>query len=862
MIKGHTSPTRLSQWRRSLPVKFILIQLAVAVIIIVTSVWFLKSTEYARLIESQQALNINVGKAITASLQRKTDRIESLAVSIGALGELYQHTPKQLNNSVPALLDQIGQQAVIIGGGVWPAPSAAVDPNSHFWARDPNGKLIKKEGYDQVDGTHYSLASWYLPTQFYPADTTYWSKSYIDPVTHDAMLTASVPMWSEHQFIGVATVDIALASLNDFFKTALTSQKGYVFALDQQNRMLSYPDLEHNFEKTKLFQPFEKFSLQHPSLQTLSDEINRIDTQFILQTKINSVYSAKKLTVISDNTPKREQAKLIALINQNAKKKLKNATLLSTVALKNDPHFNAPVIVSIFLMPGTYWKIILVTPLAVIEDGAKSIANTVWFYLIGIQVIALILLFSFQNKLFIAPISRMVNALNHDNLAVIELESNNRHDEIGLLAKAFSSRTHQLEIALSSLDAINLALEKQLEVQQLAQAQLTENKTQLNLILNSTHSLIFIKNVSGEFTLVNDQFCHAVKLEREHIIGIKEQRIFPQDLARTNSENDKTVITEQQEISYEQVLPSAEGAHTYLITKFPIFNEESAVIAVGTIAFDINQSKHLAIKKQAKFERLQQEKSQNIRSIKQLEKSNQQLKMESMQAKSKAHQDNRYEKVKLDNQTLYPSLVANLIKPIFKEQHELTAKGYSLSNGKITANDFSRELTAQTERLRHLEYLFAGQEYGAKPIDLVQLLEHIIALLQYKFVDSSIEITTESDNRLVIDGIHWHYLVLFYRLINNTLSDAFDVHQTNKRINITLTKQQKQLMITVHDNGLGFSATQLATLQQQMDDNEAYGTLTTLSIWLKTEFDGDISINSLQPNHPYKTDISYRILLS
>lgn len=865
MMKGKNRPPKLTDWRKSLPMKFMFIQLAVATIIILTSVWFIKSIEINRLIDNQQTLNVNVGKAITASLQQKTNKIENLAVSISSLGELYQHSPSLLDGSIPALLDQLGQEEVILGGGVWPEPKLTNKKDSHFWARNTSGKLQKVNGYNQDNVQGYSQENWYIPTKYYPADTSYWSKSYIDPITQDPMITASVPMWSHHEFIGVATVDIALSSIDSFFRTALSGQRGYVFALDQQNRMLSYPKLPQNISddeaRSELFQPFSDFSQQHAAFEPLLQVIETIDKEFIKQANIDSAYTPEQLSSVTANVPLQERAKLTALINQNAKSKLTEVQLLSSLELISDPQFKEPVIVSVFLMPGTYWKVILVTPLTAIESSAKSIANSVGLYLVSIQIAALMLLFIIQNKLFISPISRMVNALNNSNSAMIELESNSRKDEIGMLAKAFSSRTHQLEIALASLDATNLALEKQLEVQQIAQADLRESKEHLNLILNSAHNLIFIKSISGELTLVNDQFCKTVALERENIIGVRDHLVLARDVAKVNSDNDRIVIEKKQELSYEQTFPSEGKLHTYLVTKFPILDNEQQVVSVGTIAFDISKTKSLELKKKAQFEILRQEKSKNIRFIEKLEETNKRLEFESLQARVQINKEYNYEKVKLDNQALYPTLVANLVRPIFRQQDELAAKAYRLSNGSLNAADFGVELTAQTERLRHLEYLLSAQDYGAKPIDLVQLLEHIIALLRPKFVDADIDIMIQSDDRLIVDGIHWHYLVLFYRIINNTLADAFEHHQTNKNIKLILAKQQNQLIITVYDNGKGFTTNQLDMLQQQINESEINGAITTLSVWLQSEFNGKVQIRSLQPEAQYKTQISYSLSL-
>ncbi|MGS0680103.1 PDC sensor domain-containing protein [Shewanella sp. 125m-7] len=869
MAKSNTRHVKLTHWRSSLPMQFMMVQLFVAAVIIIASVWFLKTIETDRLIDNQQSLSINLGKTIAAKLQQKTNRIENLAVSLGTLGELYQHQSDLLNLAIPALLDQPGQQDVILGGGIWAEPfrfDRDKEKHSYFWARDLAGELIQVNDYNANDIAPYYTENWYVPAKYYPTDTTYWSKSYIDPFTQTPMITASVPMWSEHQFIGVSTVDIALSSIDNFFNTAISSQGGYVFALDQQNRLLSYPDihLEHQspVDSHELFQPLSIFSQQHREFGPLQDTITKIDADFILAANTTKAYEEKQLEKVIANVPLHERAKLIALINQNANKKRSQVELVASLKLDSDPRLKEPVIVTIFLMPGTYWKIVLVTPISSIAYNTQSLASSVGIYLVSIQIIALMLLFIMQNKLFINPISRMVQALNDDNAAKIELEATTRNDEIGLLAKAFSSRTRQLEIALSSLDATNLALEQQLDVQQEAQSDLKESKEQLNSVLNSAHNLIFINNLKGEFTLVNDQFCHTLSRKRENVIGIKDRLIMPKEIALINHEKNLKVIEDKLELSYEQAFPKAGVQHTYLVTKFPILDSQQQVCSVGTIAFDISATKEVELKKKAQFEILRRETSDNIRFIEQLEQINKRLLSESEQAKLEINRRNNFEKVKLENQTLYPSLVAAIVKPIFRKQDDLAANAYKLAKGELPIVDFNSELAEQTVRLRHLEYLFSAQDYIAKPIDLVLLLEHIVALLQPKLASKQIELNIESDSRMVVDGIHWHFLLIFYRAISNTINDAFPQKSPEQKMKICLSRDHNLIMVKVYDNGKGFGETQLSHLQQVLKSNEVKGTLSALSVWLKSEFKGELMVTPLLPETDYKTLLTYTLIVA
>ncbi|MCG9730683.1 PAS domain S-box protein [Shewanella sp. Isolate13] len=867
MVKPNKQSSKLTDWRTNLPMLFMLVQLFVAAVIIIASVGFLKSIETDRLIDNQEFLSINLGKTIVAKLQQKTNKIENLAVSIGALGELYQHDPKQLNAAIPALLEQPGQQEVILGGGVWPEPFS-FDPSkrkdSYFWARDFAAELIKVNDYNADSISPYYNEPWYVPAKYYPTDTTYWSKSYIDPYTQNAMLTASVPMWQEHRFIGVSTVDIALSSLDNFFNSAISSHGGYVFALDQQNRLLSYPDTDLDtsepLNNRTLFQPFSAFSTEHPSFAPLQQTIKKIDTDFIRQANLNKAYEDSQLTDVIKNTPEHERAKLVALINQNANNKLQQVELVATKRLTSDPRLKEPVIVTVFLMPGTYWKIILVTPMSSITYNAQSLASSIGIYLVSIQIFALILLFIVQNKLFIAPISRMVRALNDSNPAKIELEATNRKDEIGMLAKAFSSRTRQLEVALASLDATNLALEQQLDVQQQSKAELQEKKEQLNSVLNSAHNLIFIMNLNGEFTLVNDQFCQTLSRKRENILGTKDHLVMPKEIASLNQQKDRLVIKDKVELSYEQSFPVEGKQHIYLVTKFPIFDDNMQLTSVGTIAFDISATKEAELKKRAQFEILRQETSDNIRFIEKLEQTNRRLQSESQQAKLESYRQNSFEKVKHENQTIYPSLVAAIVKPIFRKQDDLAASAYRLASGELSIADFNNKLANQTERLRHLEYLFSAQDYIAKPIDLVSLLEHVVALLQPKLTAKNIELKIESDSRLIVEGIHWHYLLIFYRAISNTITDAFYQQANAQKMKVSLNKEAQQVVMKICDNGKGFNEEQLAVLQNTLDSDKVAGTLSALSVWLKSEFQGQLTVTALPIESGFKTLVSYQLL--
>lgn len=125
-------------WSDSLPVKFSFIQFIIASLIIISSVWILFTIEKSHQLQAQITLSQNQGLAIVAKLQQTTSKIESLAVSIASLGEIYRHDGQVLEKSIPALLDKNGKYDLISGGGIWPEPASFDETkqlDSLFWGQ-------------------------------------------------------------------------------------------------------------------------------------------------------------------------------------------------------------------------------------------------------------------------------------------------------------------------------------------------------------------------------------------------------------------------------------------------------------------------------------------------------------------------------------------------------------------------------------------------------------------------------------------------------------------------------------------------------------------------------------------------------
>ena len=403
MGKSSTSEphTALTQWQNSLPFKFSLIQLVIAAILICSTAWVILSIQRQQVLDQQAVLNQNYGQLIIAKLQEMTSQVETVVDSISSIAKLYRYDHEQLVKTIPTLLKLDSQQRIISGGGVWPEPGAFNQQkfrDSLFWAHNVNDELVAIDSYNKDTFPSYHTEEWYRPTRYFPAGKIFWSKSYFDPTTHESMITASGAMWMDHQFIGAATVDISLEKLNVLLRNAMINVRGYVIALDHQNQILAYPDANNNLKQqtntNHSFVTFNHLASQQPDFSPVEVALQIADKAFIEAAIAERVFTQEQMQHLTRLSHQNERDMLAAIVNNNALNHFTAPKLLTSVTLTHDPILKTASLVSVFLMPNTYWKLLVVTPISPLQDTAKHLIEKVGVYLVCIQLLGLILLLS------------------------------------------------------------------------------------------------------------------------------------------------------------------------------------------------------------------------------------------------------------------------------------------------------------------------------------------------------------------------------------------------------------------------------------------------------------------------------------
>lgn len=185
---------------------------------------------------------------------------------------------------------------------------------------------------------------------------------------------------------------------------------------------------------------------------------------------------------------------------------------------------------------------------------------------------------------FAVSASRPIRDLTHAAERIAGGDLNHRvkvvhKDEIGALATSFNVMAEKLARKISE----HVSLEKTLR----------ENKKQLQAILDNTTSVVYLKDTSFRYAFINRQFEKIFRLTHDRIIGRTDYEIFPREDADKFRSNDRRVLEAKTPLEFDEVAPHADGPHTYISVKFPLFNSGGVVYGICGISTDITERKRM-----------------------------------------------------------------------------------------------------------------------------------------------------------------------------------------------------------------------------------------------------------------------------
>ncbi len=122
---------------------------------------------------------------------------------------------------------------------------------------------------------------------------------------------------------------------------------------------------------------------------------------------------------------------------------------------------------------------------------------------------------------------------------------------------------------------------------------LRETRKRLQSIMDNTKAIIYIKDRTGRYMMVNRQMENLLDISKDEIIGKTDYDVFPGEAAAFFHTNDRKVLDTETHFSFEEVFPHRNELFTYLSIKFPLYDTNGNAYAICGISTDITERKKM-----------------------------------------------------------------------------------------------------------------------------------------------------------------------------------------------------------------------------------------------------------------------------
>jgi PAS domain S-box-containing protein len=148
-------------------------------------------------------------------------------------------------------------------------------------------------------------------------------------------------------------------------------------------------------------------------------------------------------------------------------------------------------------------------------------------------------------------------------------------------------------LSILLLIIVYFIIRSQLHAKKVSRDLLYENKQLLQSIIDNTSNPIFIKKLNGEYLLINKQFGDLFKISNDEILGKTDHDFLPEKVADAYRNSDIEVVKKLRELKTEETIEQKDGKHTYIAVKFPLYDSNGRVYAIGGISTDITERKKM-----------------------------------------------------------------------------------------------------------------------------------------------------------------------------------------------------------------------------------------------------------------------------
>jgi PAS domain S-box-containing protein len=299
-----------------------------------------------------------------------------------------------------------------------------------------------------------------------------------------------------------------------------------------------------------------------------------------------------------------------------------------------------------------------------------------------------------------------------------------------------------------------------------ASAALRERNALLNAITTSTPDLIFAKDRAGRALMANPAWIRAVGKMDNDVMGLDE--------------SDRMVLDSGEAMIIEAVLPGEAGSErTYLTTKSPLRDEQGRIIGLIGVATDITERKHA----QRELEKLVVAE-QRLRA--EAERANRAkdefLAIVSHELRSPLNALRGWSHILATTQPLEPPLLERAAKAIKRNvDHQTRLIDDLLDTSRIV----SGKLNIERRMVNLVDVLLAALD-TARPGAVIKKIE-----LRFEPEEPAVMVLGDAGR--------------LQQLASNLLSNAVKFTQEGGRVDVSLSRTEQGVRLTVRDNGIGIA---------------------------------------------------------
>ncbi|MBI9077879.1 MAG: PAS domain S-box protein [Desulfatibacillum sp.] len=140
-------------------------------------------------------------------------------------------------------------------------------------------------------------------------------------------------------------------------------------------------------------------------------------------------------------------------------------------------------------------------------------------------------------------------------------------------------------------EALKQAQEKLSQHSRELERQVIRRTEEISSILKYTPNLVYIKDTAGRYIMINRRYEEIFGIRNEDVRGKTQHECMPKEYADAFQEVDLRVLEEKKPIHSEYIVRHDNEDHIHLSVKFPIYDEQGAIHAIGGISTDVTELK-------------------------------------------------------------------------------------------------------------------------------------------------------------------------------------------------------------------------------------------------------------------------------